>query len=1066
MFKKILYSVLGLLMLFAGYIQFINPGFIKDIQRAKNLAAMVTQVEPVSLDKTLTTVTEVPPSQMRQSLEDLYRPKPDRRFLSAIGEIHEFFTGQSSEIPELEFKNNQWQVRYLDESVGALSPYPDFPEYLNLLKQWVKHLNQKHPIPLLEGGQDKKLEADIQLDKFYHPYIAEVARNMNAMWSEGDRYPWVLHAAVRSMVLLAFQNLDRMEIGDLIPGTALAWLALAQDLTSASLVREEILLAEMMKYSAHALQKSKSLPKSHPLRLFVERKEKKLERAARSRNSDPLSRFLWLHRLAERGELEPWENWFAKGFGHESLYLPLLKTGLDMRKFISNRGLPRVVQQVILLDLEREGEVDSSDQFSKATLKSLLEQEQYSKVLSQALGLDSQLYTLIGHFEKRLSLLDDRYQGPFLKNETYKTFYRGYFYSSVYVEGLFYLDSLSAVEIAQAFSHELGKGTTDWATRLDRLHKNVKKIINNQNSPQENSFGIFRKMFNFSGTARDFKVWFDHLVDAHLGRGDIKLMVNDLTELSYLGVPAALRSWKEIKKHLKTADTAQWISLRRLFQRMDARPEHLYQMYTLAKDDLMDPIMTDLIVGHLLRLCPNRYEITEAWYAHYQRDTKKLLKIMKNSRTNVSTRIYVLGLLNGLDFFSSKALIKEYDSLVRKYPDNWYLRKSYAAHLAKKKQYAKARKVISKWLKRSVRVGGLEVSRAHTRMAQYYFDEGRYSQAWKENLIALESGTGDSMTMAGRILMKLNRHEEAGKVFFSAYTRYPGTKSLALLMGYFWTMGKPEIAAKLLDKHSLPIYGFGWSEEIGKEFSEAFEKRPVKEGVEAFKYLIPVVDYEGPLMGISKGVHRRGNDRLAFELLTRLPHTNFMEGTMRQVWAATYLKSYAGTDQAVKWLRRSVPHAFGNLAPLFIYLERDYDLLWKYANSPDESIWLLLAAASLKEKNLSPKYRKKMMSYYNLPGVEKGDYGLMGLYLLGKIPEKKIIQVMLTPKKRCEYAYYLGVKAESEGRYRDAVSWYRTAVETEQRMDFEYMFSLKALNMLSEKGQSLIYQPAATGPAA
>lgn len=1057
MFKKFFYSVLGIALLFAGYLHFINPNFVKDILRAKTLASLVTQVDPVSLDSTLTTVTQVPPEQMPQSLDALYRPKPDRRFLRAVGEIHEFFTQQPSENPELEFQNNQWLVSFADKSVGALPAFPDFPDYMVLLKKWVHHLNQEYPVNLVEGGNDIQLEMEKRLNQFYHPHAASVSRQMNTMWTEGKRHPWMLQSAARSLVLLSFQNLDRMEIADMVPGTAMAWLAISQELTPFPMLQDEILLADTMKYSNHAVRISKSLPKTDSLRLFVDRDERSLKKQALSKNSDPRTRYFWLHFLAERGELEPWAEWFAEGFGQESLYLSLLKTGLDMKSFLSQRSFPREIQQVILLDIEREGGLESSEQFSKATLMKLIENPEYVQVLAKALGL----YTLIGQFESKLELLDKHYSGPFLKTETYKTFYRGYFYSSVYVEGLFYLDTLSSTKAALWFSKELGKGPTDIGTRVERIGKNIKKIIKNEQAPEERSSSLFQQATNLSSPAKEFKIWYDHLIAAEESNGTAQEMINDLTELPYLGVPAALRSWKDIRPYFKTGDNASWICLRRLMQRLDTRPDHLYEIHRLALDDLLDPIRAEIAIQHLLRLSSNRFQNKEIWYWYYKRDTKQLLNVLKNPRIAVSKKTYALVLLNRMGSYSGKPLIREYDRLIKQNPDNWYLRKRYADYLAEKKKFAKARKIISDWLKRDPKVGGLQIPRAHTRIARYFYKEGKYRQALKENAIALKSGTGDSMILAGRILLKLNRNEEARKIFENSYDRYPGTHTLATLAGYFWAVGEIEDAATLIARHPLPITGLNWNREIGKEFSEAHKDQPVEQGKKAFLYLKSKIKDFTHLVEISGAVHGSGNDKLAFQLLGSLLLTNDMAKVVNQVRAATYLKNYAGADQAANWLQGKTTGHYRRMTISYLYLEEEYGLLWKYSKSPNDYVSLILVASSLKEKNLSPKNRKTIMSYYNLPGVEQNEYGLVGSYLLGKTSEKQVMQAMTSDKKRCDNAYYLGVKAESEGRFRKAVSWYRSAVEVGHRINFQYIYSLRALHRLIEEEKSLLHRKSA-----
>jgi len=271
-----------------------------------------------------------------------------------------------------------------------------------------------------------------------------------------------------------------------------------------------------------------------------------------------------------------------------------------------------------------------------------------------------------------------------------------------------------------------------------------------------------------------------------------------------------------------------------------------------------------------------------------------------------------------------------------------------------------------------------------------------------------------------------------------------------------------EDAAALIAHHPLPITGVDWYRKIGKEFAEVFEDQSEEQGKKAFLNLMSVVKNSAHLLEVAGAVHGEGNDRLAFQLLNSIPLTHFLEKIQNQVRAATFLKNYAGSEQAIIWLKSKVSGKYRQLPSLFLYLFEEYDMLWKYSRSPDDGIWLVLAAASLKDKNMPAKKRNRMMSYYDLPGVEQNEYGLVGSHLLGKSSEKQVIQAMISPKKRCEHAYYLGVKAESEGRFRDAVSWYRSAVETGLRMNFEYVYSLRALHRLIEEEKSLLHRKSAS----
>lgn len=70
-------------------------------------------------------VMQVPPQDMRKALAASYRLKPDRRFLLAIGDIHQFLSGQPAQQADAEFKETGWEIRYRGDIVGDVPELPD-----------------------------------------------------------------------------------------------------------------------------------------------------------------------------------------------------------------------------------------------------------------------------------------------------------------------------------------------------------------------------------------------------------------------------------------------------------------------------------------------------------------------------------------------------------------------------------------------------------------------------------------------------------------------------------------------------------------------------------------------------------------------------------------------------------------------------------------------------------------------------------------------------------------------------------------------------------------------------
>ncbi len=80
----------------------------------------------------------------------------------------------------------------------------------------------------------------------------------------------------------------------------------------------------------------------------------------------------------------------------------------------------------------------------------------------------------------------------------------------------------------------------------------------------------------------------------------------------------------------------------------------------------------------------------------------------------------------------------------------------------------------------------------------------------------------------------------------------------------------------------------------------------------------------------------------------------------------------------------------------------------------------------------------------------------MGRYLVGLATEAEMLGLAKTPDRRCEVAYYLGVRARAEGRYEDASEWFLVAVATGQTLEGEYTWATDQLANWAGTRQSLV----------
>jgi len=286
-----------------------------------------------------------------------------------------------------------------------------------------------------------------------------------------------------------------------------------------------------------------------------------------------------------------------------------------------------------------------------------------------------------------------------------------------------------------------------------------------------------------------------------------------------------------------------------------------------------------------------------------------------------------------------------------------------------------------------------------------------------------------------------------------------------LLAAFLWRQGRHKDAATLFESSPYRISESDW-QVLGKAFAEAFRDRPIKEALAAFSALRDVGIHPRMLVEMAKPVAQNGQHELAFKMVSPLGATGTLAGIMLLTEAYDYLKAWQGKEKALEWLRTAVPPdmplaldavamAAGGVAGTG---EKRYELLWAFIPLKPQHfgadfIWLLRAAVAARLGLSTDPHRDELLKYFGRPAV--GPYHQIGRYLLGMISEAEVLSLATDGKKRCEVAYYLGVRAQAEGRYEDASDWYRVSIETGLNNNGEYVWAFETLAIWNGKGKSL-----------
>jgi tetratricopeptide (TPR) repeat protein len=445
------------------------------------------------------------------------------------------------------------------------------------------------------------------------------------------------------------------------------------------------------------------------------------------------------------------------------------------------------------------------------------------------------------------------------------------------------------------------------------------------------------------------------------------------------------------------------------------------------------------------------------WYANFTGDTKRLTELLRSPEVTPEWRVQILGHLEKQEGVRPDRLRAEYRRLIDEKPEAWSTRSKYVDYLERIKDFQTARSVITEWLDRNADSRGFDYIYARTALARIYQREGKYQEGWEAIEPVIESWQGGAMTRAARLLDKLGRPEEAEEMGRRAVSRYPDAARIrTTLAELYWEHGKPGEAAKVLASMPHQLTLSDWMYVVGPRFAAVFKNRP-KEAAAAFAPLLALTVNRFHLQGLAAAAAKAGKDDLAFEMVSRLP----WQTTEEMVFltdAYRYLKASKGKEAALDWVRKAVPRGRLNELSLPIFWSGADELLWDLVESPEKGpepdrVWLMRAAAAARRGPESDPHRDTLLQYYGSPGPRY--YHQIGRFLLGLATEREVLAVATDPRRRCEVAFYIGLRAKGEGRYADASDWFRVAIETGQERVAEYTFAYNTITDWQAEGKSL-----------
>lgn len=972
--------------------------------------------EPCAPSAPHASVLAVAPQDMRATVAAAYRLRPDRRFLRAIDEIHAFFApGEPRAEVLTAYVDAAWRVCYRGEVVGALPELAGYADWQELLGGWAGRLNERYP---LRWGATLEV-ALAQTDPVAHDYSVSAAltaiRGLNARWRDGQRTTADLREAARALTLLSVHKLDLIEVADAVDTRAIAMLTLATRLGGHDMRHEEALLAELLGHRTHAVALARQLPQDDAVRLYVLKDDAGLERVARARAASAEARHLHLLRLSDKGDREGWKRWyFAVVPGLPGLHQ--LKTVVGLREFDLDAGFAPLLPHITLMAVaaQKEGPGWGVDLIGMLGLDADRDMRKAAAALRSLLQLDKQ--SIYARLDNDLAELGRDMDGAFMDAATLGAFYRGYFYSALYVSGKHYLNSASAAEAAKWFSVSLGE-------------------------PE-------------GGVAADLARWYANLAASMAGRADLSALQRDLAELTHLGGPPLQRTFRELGERARYGDPQMLVAAKALAARLDDRVSHRKILAGVAYDTLYDLPLTE-------RLYANSAEVGEdpdllIWHAKFTGNVDVLRELMERKHLPLNDRVDIPDHLRRLGA-SEAEVDAAYLQLTSEQPDNWIVQKEYVDYLEQARRYRDAREHVQLWLDRNAAKGGFSYMVATTAVARQLYHERRYKEGLRVIEPVMENIRSGAAERAARLFDKLGQRDKALAFARTVVEAHPDfTHGLGLLVGLHWRYGQYAEAAQLIKNWRYKIGPWEWRKDLGEPFVEAFGADSAG-GTAAFSALIEAGVSPFDLRELVPPVRKAGHHELAFNMASRLNGSG-LAGLEFKLRAYKSLSAWRGETVALEWLRKQLPPQALNMSSVIAYTESYFDLLWDLIPQPElgeyaDAVWLYRAAALLQQPGEHKLRREAVLAYLASSGGSF--YDALSAHLLGQKSETEVLALATDANKRCEVAYFLGVRAMSENRFHDASDWFRVAAETGLIRMGEYRWAGNQLRAWDRKGKSL-----------
>ncbi len=935
--------------------------------------------------------------------------RPDRRFLLALAHVDRILGRAAGAYEAKREADARWTIT--NGATSVASGLDRFPDYRALME-----IVQRHATGDAKVAPQRDAVANGPVDIPIGDAALAQLDLADSLWAS-DRKKAARAAAI-ALTGLLFGSEDLLEVADELSARAIAATAVAKAL-GAELGGAEAVLARILGYGTTGKELAPA-GDDDVAAAYAAFDDARLFKSARKTS---FARLAWLRRLGFKDDRPGMRAWLDREYGAGAWSIPVLarivRTSTDLE---AARSLERSYAPVVLLDVLSAGADAKTAKVQKARVAKDARSTSQGPgdAIMSALGIERS--QLLVQYEAAIAKLPPR-SGVFRDATFDRDYFDGNMISAMTAVHDYYGDSLGSSEAVVREAQSLVLPADGARTKA-------------------------------------FHTWFSTMAATQSNEQPMKL-VRHVTAPSPLGAAARWRVFRRLFSRLDNL-VARDQTRGLLSSFFDTRPVHLVRVIASMRDPLLDADEEEVIAKAHVAVAGEASAANQAWLL--RRDPKRdaIVSFAKRKNVSIEARASLIAWAARHELIEDRDLDQAANELLHEAPHDWSVHDE-LAQAYRRKHRQRAIGIVKGFLERKADVGPLWDVMPRIELASFHIEEKKYDAALAVLEPAVRTGAGGPMQWAAVTHARAGHRKEAEQLALAAWERYPQISDMTLTVAKVrWFAGDMKGAADALKKSPRTVDFVG----LGRAFADVFADRP-DDAMEAGEALRAAgldrgfLPSWGMTAAIANHLLEHGAPKTALAVILPQAHKGIFVAdkpaayrfdAAERVLVFRALHAVKGKEEALAWLRAQLGDIDPNMI-LYVAFELGADDVFEIVGEKDgPDRWVFKIANELRRSGKAAAVDNARKVFAKEPANR---YSTYGKYLLGDVYAAAIEALATTPSQTCEVAFLMAVRAEVEGRHRDAIALLRVARETRSVRDTEYMFAASDLGAYLSVGRAI-----------